>query len=59
MFFEWAAAGAEIGVKAFFTLAVFLMLCGAILGFVELAVLGARWAVKGERQPWNGKRRML
>ena len=31
-FFEWAAAGAAIGIKAFFAVFVFLICCGVILG---------------------------
>lgn len=31
-FFEWAAAGAAFGIKAFFAAIVFLLCCGVILG---------------------------
>lgn len=36
MFASWVAHGAEIGVVAFFAIAVFLMFCAAILGFLGL-----------------------
>ena len=37
MFIEWASAGAEIGVKAFFAVVVFGLFCLAVIGL--LAVL--------------------
>lgn len=34
-FFEWCAAGAKIGVTAFFAVFVFLLCCGVILGLFK------------------------
>ena len=36
MFAEWVTHGAEIGVVAFFAIAVFLMFCAAIIGLLGL-----------------------
>lgn len=42
-FFEWCAAGAKIGVTAFFAAFVFLMCCGVIAGlFTFLAACFGR-----------------
>lgn len=36
MFAEWVTHGAEIGIVAFFAIAVFLMFCAAIVGLLGL-----------------------
>ena len=36
MFADWVTHGAEIGVVAFFAIAVFLMFCAAIVGLLGL-----------------------
>lgn len=36
MFYEWVAEGAAFGIKAFFAVAVFAMICAAVLGILGL-----------------------
>lgn len=38
VFSDWVTEGAAFGVKAFAALAVFALICGALLGFVSLGV---------------------
>lgn len=59
MFFVWAAKGAEIGVTAFFTIAVFAMLCGGFVGLAWLMRAGMKWADDGRGRDGYGHREKL
>ena len=36
MFYEWVAAGAAFGIKAFFAVVVFFLIAGGLIGLVGL-----------------------
>lgn len=48
MFAKWVSVGAIIGIKAFFAIAVFGLLCLGLFGFLGLLASIARWAGDGK-----------
>ncbi len=53
-FYEWVAEGAAFGIKAFFALIIFAMLCAAVVGLLGL---GARLIKEADDANENEMRR--
>ena len=43
MFADWVTDGAAFGIKAFFALGVFALICAAVVGLVSLGVRFYGW----------------
>ena len=43
MLYEWISTGAQIGITAFFAVAMFCLMCIAVLAVVAFLALIAKW----------------
>lgn len=50
MFYEWVAAGAAFGIKAFFAVVVFFLIAGGLIGLVGL-IAGLLGGIEKEDDP--------